>query len=163
MSSANAAAIRRRVNHNQLPVPSKSDATNTPQYTNQSIPQPAPKSLTLPQYMNTLDKRIKTLEDNAPSTNNSNTVFSAQVMDEFNSRFEILATELGQFKDALLKLQTFTMDVNKSLHDDRIHILSDIETQPAVNASSNTEEIVIEEDTSTSDNIKNMVEEQLNK
>jgi hypothetical protein len=36
-------------------------------------------------------------------------------VDEINNRFQMLASEIETMKNALLKLQTFTMDVNKSL------------------------------------------------
>jgi len=43
-----------------------------------------------------------------------------------NHRFEFLMNELIDLKDIVLKLQTYTMDVNKTLLDERIHLLSDI-------------------------------------
>lgn len=156
MSAANAAAIRRRVN-NQAPVSSSVDTTPTANATPK--PQTNQKGLTLPQYMGTLDKRIKTLEDALPNVAPTNTVFSQSILDEFNSRFEILATELGELKDALLKLQTFTMDVNKSLHDERIHILSDVGNQSIAGSTINTETI---ENEASSVDIKSMVEDELN-
>ena len=54
-----------------------------------------------------------------------------------------MVNEINEIKDMLLKLQTFTMEVNKSLFDERINILSD-----------NTEPITlnIEEDTLLNEN-----------
>ena len=156
MSAANAAAIRRRVN-NQALVSSSVDTTPTANATPK--PQNNQKGLTLPQYMGTLDKRIKTLEDALPKVAPVDTVFSSSVLDEFNSRFEILATEMGELKDALLKLQTFTMDVNKSLYDERIHILSDVGNQSIAGSTINTETI---ENEASSMDIKSMVEDELN-
>jgi hypothetical protein len=49
------------------------------------------------------------------------------VIDEFNNRFEVLATEINGIKDILLKLQSYTMDVNKLLLNDRIQILSGLD------------------------------------
>ena len=49
-----------------------------------------------------------------------------QLADEFNSKFEILAGELAELKDIVLKLQTYTMDVNKTLYEERIQVLSDM-------------------------------------
>jgi|TARA_B110000967_G_C18889209_1_gene566143 hypothetical protein len=162
MSAGNAAAIRRRVNIQGQPPAVIDNNLPTPQTTI----QPNPKGMTLSQYMTLLDKRLKTLEDNTPAIDNVNSVFAPQVMDEFNSRFEILATELGELKDALLKLQTFTMDVNKSLHDERIHILSDMGNQSHVNPTIITENVDestnVNMDESTSVNIKGL-DKELNK
>ena len=65
-----------------------------------------------------------------PETN-----ISQEIIDEYNSRFEILANEIAELKNLLLKLQSFTMDVNKSLHDDRIRVLSDLETNDVIEKS----------------------------
>ena len=40
---------------------------------------------------------------------------------EYDSRFNILATEINQLKDVVMKLQSFTMEVNKSLYENQIH------------------------------------------
>ena len=42
------------------------------------------------------------------------------VLDEFQSRFEILAEELSSLKNIVLSLQSYTMDVNKRLLEERI-------------------------------------------
>jgi hypothetical protein len=47
-------------------------------------------------------------------------------VDEIQTRFDILAREISDLKDVVLKLQSFTMDVNKSLLEERINILSDL-------------------------------------
>ena len=49
-----------------------------------------------------------------------------QILDEFNNRFVMLAEEIGQLKDTLMKLQTYTMDVNKMLLEERVNVLSDL-------------------------------------
>ena len=154
MSAANAAAIRRRTNNqgqNSTPTP-----TNTP--TN-AIPQPTPANnnqagLTLKQVISNLDNRISSLETKTPDINGIDTVFSPTLMEEFNARFEILANELANIKDIIMKLQTFTMEVNKSMHDERIHILSEV---------TNTNDIkdVSDESSATSANIKDMAENEL--
>jgi hypothetical protein len=93
--------------------------------------------LTLPQVIALVDKRLIALEthakeqlekqqqpevqiQNAPVPSNI-----AEVLDEYSSRFDIIAEELASLKNMLLTLQSFTMDVNKRLMDDRIRILSD--------------------------------------
>jgi hypothetical protein len=45
-----------------------------------------------------------------------------------DTRFDILAREIADLKDVVLKLQAYTMDVNKTLLEERIHILSDLDT-----------------------------------
>ena len=49
-----------------------------------------------------------------------------EVIDEINNRFELLAGEVAELKDILIKLQSYTMEVNKRLVDERIQILSDV-------------------------------------
>lgn len=119
MSAANAAAIRRRVNNQATPPPAPVATNNS----NNQTPQT--KNMTLPQFINSLDNRIKTLEENFGNSNNEVKELDSKVIDEYNTRFEILASEIGELKDIILKLQSFTMEVNKSLYDDRIHIMSD--------------------------------------
>ena len=172
MSAANAAAIRRRANiQNNTPavsMPNSQTTTNTTQANNQRV--------TLTQFINNLDTRIKTLEENTGNIENNN--LDSKIIDEYNTRFEILANEIGELKDVILKLQSFTMEVNKSLYDDRIHIMSDIPLPPSVNNETNNNlinqlnnesEISMEKsDEDTNDNvnttyvdIKTMVEEEI--
>jgi hypothetical protein len=49
-----------------------------------------------------------------------------EVLDDFNNRFMLLAEEMALLKDTLLKLQTYTMDVNKMLLNERVNVLSDL-------------------------------------
>lgn len=154
MSAANAAAIRRRAN-NQPTTPTPSNNTN-------ARPQTAPATnnqpgLTLKQVISNLDNRISSLETKTPGINGIDTVFSPTVMEEFNARFEIIANELADIKDTIMKLQTFTMEVNKSMHDERIHILSEVSSTTAVN---NIKDISDEAST-TSVNIKDMAQNEL--
>tara|TARA_B110000285_G_scaffold38428_1_gene41700 strand:+ start:395 stop:919 length:525 start_codon:yes stop_codon:yes gene_type:complete len=122
MSSSNAAAIRRRV--------------TAPQQTTLPKPPPAPvqtqvrekqTGLTMQQFISTLDKRVVSLESAINKTVQDSTEPTVtDVLDEFQTRFEMIATEMADIKDAMLKLQTYTMDVNKMLLDERIQILSDV-------------------------------------
>ena len=158
MSAANAAAIRRRTNNQPTtPTPSSTPTNNT-----NARPQPAPATnnqpgLTLKQVINNLDNRISSLETKTPDINGIDTVFSPTVMEEFNARFEILANELADIKDTIMKLQTFTMEVNKSMHDERIHILSEIGSTATVN---NIKDIS-DEASATSASIKDMAQNEL--
>jgi len=49
-----------------------------------------------------------------------------QILDEYNSRFMLLAEEIASLKDTLMKLQGYTMDVNKMLLEERVNVLSDL-------------------------------------
>jgi hypothetical protein len=89
--------------------------------------------LTLPQVIALVDKRLNNLEVFAQNQTNGssseseslNTNQLKSVFDEYNTRFDIIAEELASLKDTILKLQTYTMEVNKTLMEDRIRILSE--------------------------------------
>ena len=131
MSSSNAAAIRRRATPAQTNPPPLPKPSDTPSV---SRPTPASQGLTLQQVISTFDKRITDLETTIKPAQFSltNTLDAMQldnltsIMQEFNSRFEMIAEEISSMKDVILKLQSFTMEVNKSMYDERIHILSDL-------------------------------------
>lgn len=151
MSAANAAAIRRRANiQNTAPAVSMPN-TQTNANTNT---QPNSQKLTLTQFINTLDQRIKSLEENTNSISNG---FDSKIIDEYNTRFEILANEIGELKDVILKLQSFTMEVNKSLYDDRIHIMSEIPPPPVSNDTNNLINQLDNEKNNTSENLENKI------
>lgn len=130
MSQANAAAIRRRAN----PQPTTTTNTNNVQSNPPVATSPRPNTqpitgLTLQQVINTFDNRINKLETDvqsiqtdAPTSNDE----LPSILDEFNARFVMIAEEISSMKDLIMKLQSFTMEVNKSLYDERIHILSDL-------------------------------------
>jgi hypothetical protein len=137
MSQANAAARKRRaggatLQENAVPV--------------QPINQQAPKGgLTLPQVISLVDKRLVTLEtfmketqqtvpqQSAPQQTVTQQSASEEAVnslaDEFNSKFEILAQEVADLKDIVLKLQSYTMEVNKTLYEERIQVLSDMDVK----------------------------------
>lgn len=146
MSAANASAIRRRAGTN----PSVSTSTSTTSLSNQQNNQPTQKGLTIQQVISNFDSRLKELEnrplDKSNFSSDSSSVFNSEIVEEYNSRFEIIANEIADLKNALLKLQTFTMDVNKSLHDERIRVLSDIDnTDTNINFDIENTETVIED------------------
>ena len=128
MSRSNQAAIRRRVSEapsNIQPVPPPPN--NTP--TNSNEPQTSLKPrMTMQQVVILLDQRVKELETVKNDVNNTVSVNDLNnIISEFNSRFEILAKEIDDIKNMLLKLQSYTMDVNKMLVDERIQVLSNID------------------------------------
>ena len=83
-------------------------------------------ALSLQNVITTLNTRLTKLEN---STNVETVDKTDLDISEINTRFDILVNEINEIKDMLLKLQTFTMEVNKSLFDERINILSD-NTEP---------------------------------
>lgn len=124
MSSA--LARKKRVGDSN-PLPTATPNTNAPKAS----------GLTLPQVINVIDNRLIAIEtyvkNNQSQSQNQNSSsveevvpFSNDFMNEMQSRYEILAQEIGELKDIVLKLQTYTMDVNKTLLEERIHILSDL-------------------------------------
>jgi Tfp pilus assembly protein PilN len=102
--------------------------------------------LTLPQVIALVDKRLITLEafmkeqkdkpvqsqvqqsTSVQSLNND--ILKTEIVnmaEEFNNRYELLASEIQSIKDIVLKLQSYTMEVNKTLMEERVRILSDVE------------------------------------
>ena len=145
MSQGNAAAIRRRAPTDTSRVnPAQTKPAQPTQSNVNSV------GLTLPQVISLVDKRLITLEDFMKESKESNENLSksvrfeqpmnntvtptnlvqmeafSNVVDEFNHRFELLAGELDIMKDIVLKLQSFTMEVNKTLMNERIQILSEL-------------------------------------
>ena len=97
--------------------------------------KPMGTGLTLPQVISVIDTRLIHLENFMKVTNSAEKMdyaslptaeISPEFVEEVQTRFDILAREISELKDVVLKLQSFTMDVNKSLLEERIHILSDL-------------------------------------
>lgn len=140
MSQANAAARKRRAGGATL------QDNVAPTQTNNNLPQAPKGGLTLPQVISLVDKRLVTLEtfmkesqssqsNGTKTTSESASSASAssaseeavnQLADEFDSKFSMLAQELAELKDVVLKLQSYTMEVNKTLYEERITVLSDM-------------------------------------
>jgi hypothetical protein len=51
----------------------------------------------------------------------------SEILDDFQEKFIILAGEINSLKDTVLKLQSYTMDVNKTLLEERIQIISELD------------------------------------
>lgn len=132
MSQANAAARKRRAGGSSMP--------GAPEPMVQQQP-PAGAGLTLPQVIALVDKRLVNLETfmketkasvpkASPSVQPSAPAPSADLDDalveEINTKFELLATEVAELKDMIVKLQSFTMEVNKKMFEERIQLLSDV-------------------------------------
>jgi hypothetical protein len=99
--------------------------------------------LTLPQVIQLVDRRLINLEqfmnetklkqESAPDAEQSagediaSSVAIQQVATEFDKRYELLAEEIVNLKNIVLSLQSYTMEVNKTLMEERVRIFSDIE------------------------------------
>lgn len=129
MSSSNAAAIRRRVG-NQNNSNSSSNLASIPENPSDEKKEVA-KTLTLPEMITLLNSRIVALEKNTSQSTNTDVVQTQQELkslaEEINIRFELFANEIANMKDTVMKLQTYTMEVNKMLLNERIEILSNVE------------------------------------
>jgi hypothetical protein len=122
MSAALAAARKRRAGID-TPSPAQS-----PIGKQQPMPQ---NGLTLPQVISLVDSRLITLEKfmketkeasiQQPVQQQNESVSSSDDLDELaeemNNRFAMLATEIADLKDVVLKLQSFTMEVNKTMYE----------------------------------------------
>ena len=131
MSRAIASARQRRAGISSAPEP--------PAPTPSPMSSPAAQNgLTLPQVINLVDIRLMKLEKfmndtqnaetNASATTSTNASIPSDLLEEFETRFELLATEIANMKDIVLKLQSYTMDVNRILLEEK-EIINNEETQ----------------------------------
>jgi len=131
---------------NQSSIPSNVGSTR--QSPSPSASPSQGNGLTLPQVISVIDTRLIVLETfmkdskegKTPILNTQPTLSqisqtqdsssipeTSEIMEEMDTRFDILAREIADLKDIVLKLQAYTMDVNKTLLEERIHILSDLD------------------------------------
>ena len=132
MSKSNASAKNRRAFISQPPNPAMNlQSTQTPiqQPGTNDVPINQTSGLTLQQVISVFDKRLiqlenfmkessKTVKFNDDADGEQDNHIS-DILSEFNSRFDIFAEEIGSLKEIVLKLQSFTMDVNKMLLEER--------------------------------------------
>jgi hypothetical protein len=105
----------------------------TPQPQENTTPQ-QPSGLTLQQVISLIDTRLVKLEKfmnekqetNTTTNTDSNESIHYNIIEEFQQRFLVLAEEINLLKDTVLKLQSYTMDVNRTLLEERINVLSDL-------------------------------------
>lgn len=118
-SNALSSAKKRRANNSSNNLVNNDTDTNVQQNTTRG-------SISLQSIIGTLNTRITKLEQNSINNNtNDNNVDGTNLdIDEINTRFDIIVNEIAEIKDIILKLQTFTMEVNKNLYNERIQILS---------------------------------------
>lgn len=87
----------------------------------------AKKNIPLSQILTVIDTRLKTLENAKPEVNVQpvqEKAINDEIIQEYEARFQMLATEINDIKDMLLKLQSFTMEVNKTLFEERSNVES---------------------------------------
>jgi hypothetical protein len=130
MSQGLAAARKRRAPASLLP----SNPPPTPTNGQQVQPSNPAVGLTLPQVIALVDQRLvvvetfmkNTQQGGIVSSNASENVETNSVLEEINSRYDLLAEEVINLKNIVLNLQSYTMEVNKTLMEERIRILSDV-------------------------------------
>ena len=144
MSQANAAARKRRAGGASI--------SGMPEPAAQQAP-PQGAGLTLPQVIALVDKRLVTLETFMRDTKTAvpapaqvqvpaSSAIDDEMLDEINTKFDLLAGEVAELKDMLVKLQSYTMEVNKKLFDERIQLLSDVKDTDAMTFTLNKNETV---------------------
>jgi enamine deaminase RidA (YjgF/YER057c/UK114 family) len=79
------------------------------------------------------------------------------IVEEVNSRFELLAGEILEMKNIVLKLQSFTMEVNKTLLEERNFIMSSKEDIVLDDGSTDEKNLTIENEKTQSDEEKDVV------
>ena len=93
--------------------------------------QPTGVRLSIPQVITMLDSRLAKLEIGARSTPApaaaAAPAFDRSVLEDLDAKFMMLAEEITMMKDVIMKLQAFTMDVNKTLFEERIQIMSEVD------------------------------------
>ena len=150
MSQANSAARKRRAGGASFEPQNPQQASKPGQGPSQG---PA-TGLTLPQVIAVVDARLIKLETfmkdtqtggkqqvlQAPLTQMQQVQEESMDMSEFDEKFEVLAYEIADLKDIVLRLQSYTMDVNKMLMEERINVLSDMgETEMTLTNETETE------------------------
>lgn len=112
MSAALSAAKKRRA---PIAEPPRVGSIVAPQQEQQ--PQQA-GGLTLQQVIALIDKRLTNLETQIINGNESPEI--EDMTEEYENRFDILAQEISELKQTVLSLQTYTMEVNEMLLDERL-------------------------------------------
>jgi len=118
MSGIAAAKKRRAGISNPIP--------DTPRLPNGGAVVSQPQGLTLQQVISLLDTRLtsleKTVNNQESATPEALPTNISEILDDFQQKFVILAGEINSLKDIVLKLQSYTMDVNKALLEERIQL-----------------------------------------
>lgn len=133
MSASLAAAKKRRAPAQTTPSPVPASSYPSPQTTTPVANSGQMPGLTLPQVIQLVDKRLLVLESTIKEMSSSRVNADEhpvvpsnikEVLDEFSERFNQLAEEVEGIKNIVLSLQSYTMDVNKMLLEERVQLLS---------------------------------------
>ncbi len=126
MSQGNAAAVRRRVKNIDPPRPASTNDLKTSSIQSSSSTS---SNLSISDAFKLVNERLVNLEKGIGSQIEPqySSTLSEDIISEYEERFKVIAQEIGELKDVVYKLQTFTMDVNKALYDERVKILGDID------------------------------------
>jgi hypothetical protein len=149
--SSISAAKKRRANISQ-PTPNVGNGSYQPT----AQVQAQRNMMTIPQVLKLLDSRIVKLEKNVPTVQETSSEvvdsFSEEkskiqeVLQEYDERFQVVVDEMQQIKDMVLKLQSYTMEVNKTLLEERMEYMKGVtpetETITMKEAAVTTPEIV---------------------
>ena len=157
MSKSLSSLKNRRVSFNEPSPPPVNSCSISSQPQNSSLSKQIPsdnmsKGLTLPQVIQIVDQRLTLLEkyvnenrnniqqtENKSNTNDTlteeenNNILSViensikDIVIEFDKRYELLAEEIGNLKEIVLNLQSYTMGVNKMLIEERARIFAEIQ------------------------------------
>jgi hypothetical protein len=171
-NSALSSAKRRRANqanimNSPLLQPQNSSETMTPESSSVSEAQNN-RPISLQQALQLLNSRIVKLErlnlaakeETASIATSSatpelsmemiiETVAKSSIVEEFNHRYEVLASEILNLKHIVMKLQSYTLDINKTLVEERIQILSDVPTKEGVSILEVKDDLNLREDIQT--------------
>ena len=145
-NSAIAAAKRRRAGAPPASAPAPAASCSVPPRQPQRQGQPQPqqqpipsthKIMSLKEVIAYYDSRILYLENVvkngglnvSPDTPSVQELMNQHII-EFDHRYELLAAEIEDLKNAFMKLQTFTMDINKTLEEERSKQTLEPVTQP---------------------------------
>lgn len=88
------------------------------------------QKVSIPMYLNILEKRINSLDEKINNSTNLNsiqleveseegkkTMNITEYMTDMDTKFAMLIEEIANFKETISKLQTFTMDVTKDMYN----------------------------------------------
>ena len=153
--SSISAAKKRRANISQ-PTPSVGNGSYQSTTQAQAQSQVQRNMMTIPQVLKLLDSRIVKLEKNVPTVQETRPdvvdSFSEEkgkiqeVLQEYDERFQVVVDEMQQIKDMVLKLQSYTMEVNKTLLEERMEYMKGVtqetETITMKEAAVTTPEII---------------------
>lgn len=128
------------------PAPASGRSASAPASTNLGAGNQA--GLTLQQIINITDRRLTALESSIQkvgTVGTSSAVAAApslaqETIDEFYSRFDILVAEVAELKDTVMKLQTYTMEVNRVLFEERKKTSESDEDETAVADATDAED-----------------------